>query len=158
MWPLDKFQTICCSGRCPEWSSCSGPHFTSHLPNPQRKYLQLQDENKTDTASTCHMCCSLFSTVFRVHPSEPNLLNITPQKNKKPWIPSSLKITYSEVSTLKSTQLKDSFSKELQPIAYTPGDWRKPLQNPSPSSSCTTNITNENSLKIAWSRFSFSTD
>lgn len=38
---------------------------------------------KTDTASTCHTCCSLFSTVCRVHPSEPNLLNITPQKRTK---------------------------------------------------------------------------
>nr|XP_042132980.1 kinesin-like protein KIF18A [Peromyscus maniculatus bairdii] len=85
--------------------------------------------------------------------SEPNLLNITPQKRtRRKLIPSSLDVKYTQKSILsESTQLNDSFSKELQPIVYTPEDCRKPLQNPSPAlirpSSHTTNMINDNSLK-----------
>ncbi|XP_052580533.1 kinesin-like protein KIF18A [Peromyscus californicus insignis] len=85
--------------------------------------------------------------------SEPNLLNITPQKRtRRKLIPSSLDIKHTQKSILsESTQLNDSFSKELQPIVYTPEDCRKPLQNPSPAlirpSSHTTNMINDNSLK-----------
>ncbi|XP_003511005.1 kinesin-like protein KIF18A isoform X1 [Cricetulus griseus] len=86
-------------------------------------------------------------------PNEPDLLNITPQKRtRRKLIPSSLKVKYTEESPLtESTQLNDSFSKELEPIVYTPEDCRRPLQNPSPAlirpSSPTTNRINDNSLK-----------
>lgn len=75
---------------------------------------------------------------------------------------SPLKTEPSQKSALsENIQLNDSFSKELQPIVYTPEDCRKPLQNPSTvtllkPSSCTTsvqatcsNIYSENSLKMS---------
>lgn len=45
---------------------------------------------------------------------------------------SPLKAERAQKSTLsESVQLNDSFSKELQPIMYTPEDYRKTFQNPS---------------------------
>lgn len=66
---------------------------------------------------------------------------------------SSLKEEHAQKSPLsESSQLNDSFSKELQPIVYTPEDCRKSLQNPSPALvrplSHTTSIANDSSLKM----------
>lgn len=95
--------------------------------------------------------------------SESNLLNIPSQKRTRRKLMSSpLKTEPTQKSALsENIQLNDSFSKELQPIVYTPEDCRKPLQNPSTvtllkPSSCTTsvqatgsNIYSENSLKMS---------
>lgn len=75
---------------------------------------------------------------------------------------SPLKTELTQKSALsENIQLNDSFSKELQPIVYTPEECRKPLQNPSTvtllkPSSCTTsfqaigsNVFSENSLKMS---------
>ncbi|KAH0516678.1 Kinesin-like protein KIF18A [Microtus ochrogaster] len=86
--------------------------------------------------------------------SEPNLFDTTPQKRtRRKLLSSSLKVKHTQKSPLsESSQLNDSFSKELQPIVYTPEDCRKSLQNPSPALvrhlSHTTSIANDNSLKI----------
>ncbi|XP_013208074.1 kinesin-like protein KIF18A [Microtus ochrogaster] len=86
--------------------------------------------------------------------SEPNLFDTTPLKRtRRKLLSSSLKVKHTQKSPLsESSQLNDSFSKELQPIVYTPEDCRKSLQNPSPALvrhlSHTTSIANDNSLKI----------
>ncbi|ELK15999.1 kinesin-like protein KIF18A [Pteropus alecto] len=95
--------------------------------------------------------------------SESNLLNIPSQKRTRRKLMSSpLKAELTQKSTLsESMQLNDSFSKELQPITYTPEDYRKTFQNPStvtllkPSSNATnfqaisSNINSDNSLKMS---------
>ncbi|CAO2579600.1 Kinesin-like protein KIF18A [Lemmus lemmus] len=86
--------------------------------------------------------------------SEPNLLDTTPLKRtRRKLLSSSLKVKHTQKSPLsESSQLNDSFSKELQPIVYTPEDCRKSLQNPSPTLvrplSHTTSIANDSSLKL----------
>lgn len=75
---------------------------------------------------------------------------------------SPLKAERAQKSTLsESVQLNDSFSKELQPIMYTPEDYRKTFQNQStvtllkPSSNATSfqairsNTNSDNSLKMS---------
>ncbi|XP_036114520.1 kinesin-like protein KIF18A isoform X1 [Molossus molossus] len=66
--------------------------------------------------------------------SESNLFNIPSQKRtRRKLMPSPLKTEHTQKSALsENVQLNDSFSQELQPIVYTPEDWRKPLQNPLP--------------------------
>ncbi|XP_060228175.1 kinesin-like protein KIF18A isoform X1 [Meriones unguiculatus] len=84
--------------------------------------------------------------------SEPNLRKITPPKRaRRKLIPCSLKVKHTQKSTLsESTQLNNSFSKELQPIVYTPEDYRKP-QEPSPTLTRplphTAGVISDNSLK-----------
>ncbi|XP_028622897.1 kinesin-like protein KIF18A [Grammomys surdaster] len=85
--------------------------------------------------------------------SEPNLLKITPQRRtRRKLMPSLLKVKHTEKSPLsESTQLNDSFSKELQPIVYTPENCRNSLQDLSPSltraSSQSASVMNDNSLR-----------
>ncbi|XP_051000259.1 kinesin-like protein KIF18A [Acomys russatus] len=85
--------------------------------------------------------------------SEPNLLKITPHKRtRRKLIPCSLKVKHTQKSVLsEGVQLNDSFSKELQPIVYTPEDYRRPLQDLSPALTRplphTANVTNDNSMK-----------
>uniref|UniRef100_A0A8C6IDF1 Kinesin-like protein n=1 Tax=Mus spicilegus TaxID=10103 RepID=A0A8C6IDF1_MUSSI len=84
--------------------------------------------------------------------SEPNVLKITPQRRtRRKIIPSPLKVQHTQKSALsESTQLNDSFSKELQPIVYTPEDCKK-AQDLFPSltrtSTQSANVMNDNSLK-----------
>lgn len=91
------------------------------------------------------------------------MLNIPLHKRtRRKLMPSSLKAELTQRSTLsESVQLNDSFSKELQPIVYTPEDCRKTFQNPStvtllkPSTHTTgfqdisSNINSDNSLKMS---------
>lgn len=77
-------------------------------------------------------------------------------------MPSPLKAEHTQKSAVsESVQLNDSFSKELQPIVYTPEDCRRTLQNPprvnllkplSNTISCqaiSSNTNSDNSLKMA---------
>lgn len=90
-------------------------------------------------------CCSSMS--------DPSILKITPQRRtKRKLIPSPLKVKHTQKSALSErTQLNDSFSKELQPIVYTPEDSRRTVQDLSPplarASSHSANGMNDNSLK-----------
>ncbi|XP_031227166.1 kinesin-like protein KIF18A [Mastomys coucha] len=85
--------------------------------------------------------------------SEPNLLKITPQRRaRRKLMPSPMKVKHTQKSTLsESIQLSDSFSKELQPIVYTPENCKKALQDLSASltraSSQSADVMNDNSLK-----------
>ncbi|CAH6788144.1 Kif18a [Phodopus roborovskii] len=116
---------------------------------------QLHLQTKDLKAQMAHMkaLACLQEQQLSMSPNEPDLLNITPQKRtRRKLIPSSLQVKHTEKSPLlESTQLNDSFSKELKPIVYTPENCRRPLQNPSPAlirpSSPTTNRINDNSLK-----------
>ncbi|XP_045681424.1 kinesin-like protein KIF18A [Phyllostomus hastatus] len=95
--------------------------------------------------------------------SESNLLNISsPKRTRRKLMPSPLKAERTQKSALsESVQLNDSFSKELQPIVYTPEDCRKTLQNPptvnllkplSNTMSCqaiSSNTNSDSSLKMA---------
>ncbi|XP_037694432.1 kinesin-like protein KIF18A [Choloepus didactylus] len=65
--------------------------------------------------------------------SESNLLKIPPPKRtRRKLMPSPLIAKHTLKSTLsESMQLNDSLSKELQPIVYSPEDYRKTFQNPS---------------------------
>jgi kinesin family protein 18/19 len=84
--------------------------------------------------------------------SDPNVLKLTPQRRtRRKIIPSPLKVQHTQKSALsESTQLNDSFSKELQPIVYTPEDCKK-AQDLFPSltrtSSQSANVMNDNSQK-----------
>lgn len=84
--------------------------------------------------------------------SEPNLLKITPQRRtRRKLMPSLLKVKHTQWSTLsESTQLNDSFSKELHPVVYLP-EHCKNSQDLSPSltgaSSQSANVMNDNSLR-----------
>ncbi|XP_037001936.2 kinesin-like protein KIF18A [Artibeus jamaicensis] len=94
---------------------------------------------------------------------ESNLLNIpSPKRTRRKLMPSPLKAELTQKSALsESVQLNDSFSKELQPIVYTPEDCRKTSQNPptanllkplSNTMSCqaiSSNANSDNSLKMA---------
>ncbi|XP_054442220.1 kinesin-like protein KIF18A [Pteronotus mesoamericanus] len=102
-------------------------------------------------------------TTPRTSSSEPNLLNIpSPKRTRRKLMPSPLKAKHTQKSALsESVQLNDSFSKELQPIVYTPEDCRKTLPNPStvtllkPSSNTlsfqaiSSNINSDTSLKMS---------
>lgn len=85
--------------------------------------------------------------------SDPSIFKITPQRRtKRKLIPSPLKVKHTQKSALSErTQLNDSFSKELQPIVYTPEDSRRTAQDLSPplarASSHSANGMNDNSLK-----------
>ncbi|XP_076785521.1 kinesin-like protein KIF18A [Arvicanthis niloticus] len=85
--------------------------------------------------------------------SEPNLLKITPQRRtRRKLMPSLLKVKHTQKSILsESTQLNDSFSKELQPIVYTPEDCKSSPQDLSLSltraASQSANVMNNNSLR-----------
>lgn len=95
--------------------------------------------------------------------NESNLLTIPSQKRtRRKLMPSPLKAELTQKSSLcESVQLNDSFSKELQPIVYTPEACRKTFQNQStvtllkPSSHTTSfqaissNMNTDNSLKMS---------
>ncbi|XP_036896317.1 kinesin-like protein KIF18A [Sturnira hondurensis] len=93
---------------------------------------------------------------------EPNLLNIpSPKRTRRKLMPSPLKAEHTQKSALsESVQLNDSFSKELQPIVYTPEDCRrsqnpptvnllKPLSNTMSCQAISSNTNSCNSLKMA---------
>ncbi|XP_007950142.1 kinesin-like protein KIF18A [Orycteropus afer afer] len=94
--------------------------------------------------------------------NESNPFTIPPQKRtRRKLMPSPLEAKIVQKSMLsESIQLNDSFSKELQPIVYTPEDCRKLYQTPSsgtlvkPSShtmnfyAVSSNINSNNSLKM----------
>ncbi|KAM6173275.1 kinesin-like protein KIF18A isoform 2-T2 [Erethizon dorsatum] len=66
--------------------------------------------------------------------SESNLLQIPPhRRTRRKLMPSPLKAKRTEKSALsESVQLNDSLTKELQPILYTPENYRKTVPCPSP--------------------------
>ncbi|XP_055993096.1 kinesin-like protein KIF18A [Sorex fumeus] len=94
--------------------------------------------------------------------SQSNVLKIPPQKRtRRKLMPSPLKTKHTQTSAVsESMKLNDSLSKELEPIVYTPEDYRKTSQNSStvpllkpPSlttdyQSSSSNINGDSSLKI----------
>ncbi|XP_054998885.1 kinesin-like protein KIF18A [Sorex araneus] len=94
--------------------------------------------------------------------SQSNVLKIPPQKRtRRKLMPSPLKAKHTQTSAVsESMKLNDSLSKELEPIVYTPEDYRKTSQNSStvpllkpPSlttdyQSSSSNISGDSSLKI----------
>ncbi|XP_016061645.1 PREDICTED: kinesin-like protein KIF18A isoform X1 [Miniopterus natalensis] len=138
----------------------------------RKKVVVWADQTTEPTTQNDPPGASVFMTFPQLAPlqttpctssSESNLLNVPSQKRTRRKLMSSpLKTLQTQKSALtESVQLNDSFSKELQPIVYTPEDCRKTLQNlPTVTllkpASCITsfqaigsNINSDNSLKMS---------